>query len=408
MQPLNDTFSFIDTQHDHMVAAIIDLANINSHTFNLPGLSQSIDHVLTLIAPLNPDTLNRVPTQPASIMTNDGSITSQPLADTLIITKRPTAPLQAILCIHLDTVYPPDHPLQSISWLDDHTLNGPGVIDAKGGLVTLITALHAFEQSFHAQNLGWKIILNPDEEIGSPGSASILKEHAPTAHFGMVYEPALPNGNLISHRKGSGNFSLSIPGTAAHAGRDFFSGNNALLTATNIANQLAKLTDKAAGTTVNIAALHSGGPFNVVPGHAILRFNVRLQTPEEQTRITIELDNIIAEINPSLPAPITIHGSFNNPPKPLTSPIEKLIADLQTAGQSFGLSFGTEPSGGVCDGNKLAAAGLPNIDTLGPRGNFMHSDKEQLNTQSLTERCKLSAALLIHYASGTLTPPNSL
>ena len=98
-----------------------------------------------------------------------------PLGQAIAITKRPTAPVRVLLNIHLDTVYPPDSPFQS-ALEEAGILRGPGVADAKGGLAVMLTALEALERSPDAERIGWRVLLNPDEEIGSPGSASLLAE----------------------------------------------------------------------------------------------------------------------------------------------------------------------------------------------------------------------------------------
>jgi glutamate carboxypeptidase len=64
------------------------------------------------------------------------------------------------------------------------------------------------------------------------------------------------------------------------------------------------------------------------------------------------------------------------------------------AGQALGLDLQFRPSGGVCEGNNLAAAGCPNIDTLGPCGGGLHSDQEFALISSFAERAKLSFLLL--------------
>ena len=62
-------------------------------------------------------------------------------------------------------------------------------------------------------------------------------------------------------------------------------------------------------------------------------------------------------------------------------------------------------SGGASDGNKLAAAGLPVVDTMGPRGGNLHSPQEYLLLDSLAERAKLAALVLIRLAEGQITRP---
>jgi glutamate carboxypeptidase len=67
------------------------------------------------------------------------------------------------------------------------------------------------------------------------------------------------------------------------------------------------------------------------------------------------------------------------------------------------LSF--KPSGGTCDGNILAAAGLPTIDTMGVVGGGLHTAEEFVLLRSLTERAKLGTLLLLNLATGGLEWP---
>lgn len=58
-----------------------------------------------------------------------------------------------------------------------------------------------------------------------------------------------------------------------------------------------------------------------------------------------------------------------------------------------------ERVGGGSDGNKFAAAGLPNIDSLGPGGGSIHSPDEFLLVDSLVPRTKLAALVLLSLAA---------
>ena len=150
---------------------------------------------------------------------------------------------------------------------------GPGVIDAKGGLVVLLTAIDAVERSDLAGNLGWELFLNTDEEIGSPGSAAFFAEAAKRNHLALLFEPAMPDGALVSERKGSGNFSLVVRGRAAHAGRDFSAGRNAIVAAADFAVAVHRLNGTIPEVTLNVARIDGGGPANVVPDLAVCRLN---------------------------------------------------------------------------------------------------------------------------------------
>ena len=81
-----------------------------------------------------------------------------------------------------------------------------------------------------------------------------------------------------------------------------------------------------------------------------------------------------------------------------------LMDNILGCAKDLGLSLTHAPSGGTCDGNKLAAAGLPVVDSLGPVGGDLHSDREWLRVSSLVERAKLAARVLMKVASGEISP----
>ena len=56
-------------------------------------------------------------------------------------------------------------------------------------------------------------------------------------------------------------------------------------------------------------------------------------------------------------------------------------------------------TGGVCDGNNVAACGVPVVDTMGVRGGSIHSADEFLITESLVERARLSALTIMRIAA---------
>ena len=232
---------------------------------------------------------------PAESIDSRGLMTRQPLGRAMRARKRPEAPRQIFLGIHLDTVYPLDQPFQKVEALDANTLRGPGVIDAKGGLVVMLTAIEALERSELAGNVGWEILVNPDEEIGSPGSTELFVEAARRNHVGLVFEPAIGEGNIVDARKGTGNFTIIVHGRAAHAGRDFASGRSAIVALAGIVKKLHALNDTMPGVIVNVGKIEGGGALNVVPDLAIVRINVRLTVPEDETRLRQAFEPILDE-----------------------------------------------------------------------------------------------------------------
>jgi glutamate carboxypeptidase len=299
----------------------------------------------------------------------------------------------------MDTVFGVDHEFQQTRWVEPGVLNGPGVADMKGGLAVMLAALKAVEHSPAANRLGYEIVINSDEEVGSPASAGLLARAARGKHAALTYEPAaLPDGTLAGARPGSGNFSIVIHGRSAHAGRNPEDGRNALLAAADLALHLA--AGKYPGLSINPSKIDGGSPSNVVPDLAILRVNLRPRTPEDEARAQDLIDTAITAIAAEHDVRIEVSGEFGRPPKPLTPEAEQLFELVRQAGADLGQSIAWQATGGVCDGNNIAACGVPVVDTMGVRGGKIHSMEEYLITESLKERAALSTLAILRLTEG--------
>jgi glutamate carboxypeptidase len=257
----------------------------------------------------------------------------------------------------------------------------------------MLAALRAIENHPSASRLGFEVLINSDEEVGSLSSAPLIAAAARGKAAALTYEPsALPDGTLAGARPGSGNFSFRIGGRAAHAGRNPEDGRNAVTAAADLALRLEAL--RHPGLSVNVARLDGGSPNNVVPDLAILRVNLRPRTPELQAEAATAIAAAINEVSRTREVRIHSHGGFARPPKPLDPAAERLFALVTQAGADLGQPIGRKDSGGVCDGNNIAAAHVPVVDTMGVRGGAIHSEEEYLIPQSLGERAALSAVVL--------------
>jgi glutamate carboxypeptidase len=303
----------------------------------------------------------------------------------------------------MDRVFPADTVFTEVVIRSDGALNGPGIADMKGGLSIMLGALEAFEHHPLAADVGYEVLWSPDEEIGSPGSAALLTAAAKRGHLGLTYEPCLPDGALVSARKGSGNFHVVFEGLSAHAGRAFADGRNAIAGAAGLAAKLHALNGKRRAVTINIAQVEGGGSLNVVPDRAVLRINVRVSDPKDAAWFLARLDQAIASLASMNLKPV-VHGGFHRPAKPADSTQRKLFGWVEQAGALIDLPIRWQPSGGVCEGNNLHAAGLPNIDTLGVHGGDIHSAGEFAWPESFAQRAALSAILLSKIASGVIDP----
>jgi glutamate carboxypeptidase len=298
-------------------------------------------------------------------------------------------------------VYGEHDPFQAVTRAAEDRLVGPGVADAKGGIAVMLTALEAFERSECAGDLGWEVVLNPDEEIGSPGSAPFLAEAAKRNDLGLLFEPARPDGSLVDRRRGTGVFVIVARGKAAHSGRDFEEGRSALLAAADLALKLDGLNRVLPGVTVNVGVFESGGAANVVPDLAVLRVNVRTTETADQEHAANAMYLELANVRSRRPGvSFEISGGFTSPPKVPDDRTLALMDVIREVGAEQHLPIAFGPSGGASDGNRLAAAGLPNVDTLGVRGGSIHSPSEYMVISSLAERARLTAGVMMKIARG--------
>jgi glutamate carboxypeptidase len=378
-------------------------SEINSGSRNLSGLNAQKSALIEAAAGLPADVTCH-PLAPMREVANDGQVRDLETTEALSITVRPDAPVQVILTGHYDTVFGADSRFQSVVRRADGALNGPGMADMKGGLCIMLAALEAFEAHPLANRVGYRVLMSPDEEVGSLSSAPLLARFGRLGHIGMTYEPALSDGTLAGARKGSGNFHVVVRGRAAHAGRDFTLGRNAITAAARLADQLDRLNGQREGVTLNVSRIDGGGPLNMVPDTAIVRFNIRFP---DQAAADWALSAVQAAIGSSGGdgLDLHLHGGVTRPAKPMNAAQTQLFEAVRQVGAMLGQEIGWKPSGGVCEGNNLFASGLPNIDTLGVRGGDIHSEHEFAWPDSFAERAQLSAAILMKLADGGIDGP---
>ncbi|MGP1310291.1 MAG: M20/M25/M40 family metallo-hydrolase [Phycisphaerales bacterium] len=292
---------------------------------------------------------------------------------------------------HLDTVFDPKGEFRSFTVSPDGKAgHGPGVVDMKGGLVTTVAALEALHEE--GVEPSWTFVLTSDEETGSYHSESVLRAQAAKHDVGLVIEPALPGGELVTERLGSGQFMIETHGRSAHVGRAFQEGVSAVTALARAIVAVADMPDLEKGRIINIGPLKGGEATNAVPSRACAWGNVRFPSQE----VADELEAMLAALETpenAMPS-LKVHTSFNRPAKPMTPEVERLALEARRAAGSLGQELPFAKTGGVCDGNILQSAGLPCIDTLGVRGGGLHTTDEWIELDSLVERAQLMAVLV--------------
>lgn len=382
-----------------LVSRLIELCEINSHTFNPAGVRQVAEKAAAALRQMGGE-VSQESVPPVEVIGRDGNVQPRELGPAVVARFAATGSStdRVLLSIHLDTVFPADSPFQTVRLEGDHLI-GPGVVDAKGGLVVLLEGLRrAREVRSPAGGCpAVTVVLNPDEEIGSPSSRDLLRREVAACRWGLVFEPTFPDGAMVSRRKGSGTFTVVVRGRSAHSGRDFSLGRSALLGAARIALRLDELNRQREGVVVNPGVLESGTAVNIVPEVAVLRVNVRVSSTADGAWLADRIRDVAAEPGDDLR--VEVHGGLLSPPREQDPAGRALLDCIREEAARLGLPTDARPSGGTCDGNKLASYGLAVADSMGPTGGELHSDREYVVFRSLDTRAELLAQVLRRLAT---------
>jgi glutamate carboxypeptidase len=394
-----DAAAWLETQSQAMLRELIALCDLNSGSDHLPGLLRVADHLQVLFSDLDIPCV-RLPLSGWEVRDDAGRLRFRETGPALQWSYHPANLSQApkpatLLAIHYDTVYGPDHPLQECRRVDDDRCQGPGVIDAKGGIIVLRWAILAGLRFGLLKDRSWSIVLNPDEELGSPASRHLWRQVASGFQRAMLFEPAMSDGSLVGARKGSGNFLVVVHGRAAHAGRHFELGRNAVVRASSVAVALHGLNGRFPGVTINVGRMVGGDAVNVVPDRCIVRFNARVEDPAQQAWVLSELEGIRFDHHSDQEGfHVEVHGGFSSPPKVIDAATRHWQERITQIGQGLGQSIRWASSGGASDGNKLAELGLMTLDSFGPEGDGLHSPNEWVRISSLPRKAALTLAIL--------------
>ena len=293
-----------------------------------------------------------------------------------------------LLLGHLDTVWPLGT-LRTMPWrMRDGRIYGPGVLDMKSGVAMALTAIRALTQLGVSRPI--TLLLNPDEEVGSPASRPITERLALVSQAVLVLEPAQGLAAKTA-RKGVGGYRIDVTGVASHSGVDFASGHSAILELARLIEKVAGFTDLRVGRTVNPGVISGGTRANVVAQHAFAEVDVRIVRASDAARV----DRLFRSLRCSDPAcKLQITGGINRPPMERKPGTVALYKQARKLAAELGFQLDEASSGGASDGNFTAALGVPTLDGLGAVGEGAHATHESILIDHLIPRTALLAALL--------------
>lgn len=323
-------------------------------------------------------------------------IPSQKFADHFVFESKGRAGAAPIALVgHYDTVFPPGT-FEGFR-VDGELVRGPGVLDMKGGLVVVATALRGLAETCGLDALPpLRLVVVADEEVGSPEGKAIIEDATRGSASALVFEAGRAEDKIITMRKGTGMVKVTATGRAAHAGADHKSGANALWALARFVDAVQKLTDYERGVTVNVGRIQGGQSKNTVPDHAVADVDLRFVTQADAERLVAAVRAAAREAAAGVPGTeLAVEGGVARAPLERTPESEALFRAYGEAARAAGLgSAEAALIGGGSDASTTSAIGIASIDGLGPRGKGFHTKDEQVERASFVPKATALARFL--------------
>jgi glutamate carboxypeptidase len=316
------------------------------------------------------------------------------LGDIVVATLEGTGDGGRVLLIgHMDTVFPRGTAAARPFRVEEDRAYGPGVADMKNGLLAGFYAVRCLQEARLQSFESLTYVCNPDEEIGSPFSGPVIRQHAKTADVCFVLESARQSGKIVSARKGSADIRIVFTGRAAHAGVEPQRGRSATLQGAHTTVALHELNGRWPGVTVNVGVIQGGTRPNVIADRCELHVDLRAPATEtyEQALAAIEAVAAIQHV-PDVTVEITRGSGF--PPMEKAEGTARLVEQAKAIAKQLDFDLEDTATGGASDANGVAALGIPTLDGLGPVGGGAHSPEEWLDLRSVVPRTALLATLI--------------
>ncbi|UOQ85781.1 M20 family metallopeptidase [Gracilibacillus salinarum] len=375
---------YLEEHRDEMLQLLEKLVNIDSGSYDKEGVNQ-VGYLLR-------DIYQQLGFHVLKVEQSDHG-------NHFIISKNAN-PSQATILIlaHMDTVFEKGTAGTRPFKVEGNRAYGPGVIDMKASLVSVIYAVKALLHSQNDACAKVEILLTSDEEIGSPTSRALIEQHAIGKKFALVMEPARKNGAIVSARRGKGQYTLEVIGKAAHSGIEPEKGRSAIEELAYKIIQLYEITDEEEGIHVNVGLIEGGTSVNTVSDHATAQIDVRFRTQEQAQEIKEQMAAIIASTEVD-GTKVKLEGDINRPPMEKTEQTEKLLRIIKRVGDELDLFIKDTETGGGSDASFTSALSIPTVDGLGPVGGRAHRESEYLELDSFVPRTLLLAHVIKELAT---------
>lgn len=375
--------AWLATQHDAMVAMLREMVDIDSGSYNKPG----IDAVGAVVRRFMES--HAIPVEVVRQRQHGDCLRA------LVPWDGPVgnAGGNIVMMGHRDTVFPDGEAERRPFTIRDGIAYGPGVADMKAGLVMNCFVLAAFAK-FGGSPAPLVGLFTGDEEIGSPEGRAVIEAEARRARVVFNSEPGRVSGNVVTGRKGGVFMRFRITGKAAHSGGNFTDGISAIEELARKIQAIHALTDLERGITLNVGLVSGGQSVNTVAPWAEGQIDLRYVDPDDKDDLLARINAIIERaFVPGTRAELSMQGEFL--PLTQTPTARRLFEIYVNAAADTGFHTDGEFTGGCADSGFTAAVGTPTICAVGPVGGKAHSPEEFLRIDTMVPRAQAAARAIL-------------
>ncbi len=355
---------------------LLELVNINSFSLNNEGISEVAEVITHTLSPIIPIEEKSLP--------NGGRVWEA----SNFKGKDP----HILLVGHIDTVYPPEGKTV-IPRIEGDFLYGPGVADMKGGITVMIQTVKILEKLDLLSKIPIKILINCDEELGSPLSGEYITAISKKAKVGLVFECGGEDGSVVVARRGLKRYHMELLGESGHSGNILKKKASAILEIAKMIIDIEEKNDPEKGISVNVGKMQGGITVNRIPDRASIDFEIRFweeKVPEEIEKYIEEKREELMELSMEIQIK-ELHKRPVMHPTPKTLSLYKKVSSIASR---LGMEIPKESRGGASDANLIIENDIPTLDGLGPIGMDDHSEHERIIEKSLYDRIELLVHLL--------------
>lgn len=291
---------------------------------------------------------------------------------------------------HLDTVHPVGT-IEKNPWrIEDGRVYGPGIQDMKGGNFVSVEALKHLAMAGIETPLPVTVLFTPDEEVGTPSTRELIEMEARKNKVVLVPEPCGPNGEATTGRYAIARFNLKTTGRPSHAGARLGEGRSAIAAMARKLLEIEEMTTE--DCTFSVGVIHAGQWVNCVSSECTAE---ALSMAKRQADLDAGVAKMLAHAGEANDVIIEVTRGVTRPVWEPNEGTMALYGIAREIAKELGFDMAHRSAGGGSDGNFTGALGIPTLDSLGVRGKGAHTLEEYIEVDSLVERARLMAELLV-------------